>query len=309
MEPLKPSAQPVELESLVTTFLTELLHTNHAVATQKAYQGDLLKFCQFCRCQATPEFFKPQTVRTFLANFAQLSPASRARKEAALASFFGWAYKRELITTNPLLRLERVKLDPPAARGLERQQVEAILAAIPVQRLRDRLLFRLLFETGLRVGEALTLYVEDLDLSPDDEHLVVCGKGGRRRTVLLDAPSLVVQLHQYLKRTGYKHGALFRAEKNYRGGPLRYQSVRQLWVRYAAKAGISCTLHQLRHSHATELINQGVSLGTIRKRLGHKNLQTTLRYAEQADDTADNELRAWRRRQTADQNLARAKKR
>jgi integrase/recombinase XerD len=54
-------------------------------------------------------------------------------------------------------------------------------------------------------------------------------------------------------------------------------------------------LHQLRHSHATELINGGVSLPTIRKRLGHKNLQTTLRYAEQSDQTADAELRKWQR--------------
>jgi hypothetical protein len=54
---------------------------------------------------------------------------------------------------------------------------------------------------------------------------------------------------------------------------------------------------QLRHSHATELVNGGVSLATIRRRLGHKNLQTTLRYAEQSDATADAEMRAWRRKQ------------
>jgi site-specific recombinase XerD len=51
----------------------------------------------------------------------------------------------------------------------------------------------------------------------------------------------------------------------------------------------------LRHSHATELVNDGVSLATIRKRLGHKNIQTTLHYAEQSDETADAEMRIWRR--------------
>ena len=61
---------------------------------------------------------------------------------------------------------------------------------------------------------------------------------------------------------------------------------------------ITATLHQLRHTHATELVNDGVSLATIRKRLGHKNLQTTLRYAEQTDATADAELRSWRRHKT-----------
>lgn len=80
-------------------------------------------------------------------------------------------------------------------------------------------------------------------------------------------------------------------------GVLRYQSVQERWAGYCAKAGIECTLHQLRHTHATELVNDGVSLTTIRKRLGHKNLQTTLRYAEQSDAVADAELRAWRRRQ------------
>jgi len=85
-------------------------------------------------------------------------------------------------------------------------------------------------------------------------------------------------------------------EKNGRGGPLRYQSVHEHWVRYSAAAGVDATLHQLRHTHATELVKAGVSLATIRKRLGHRNLQTTLRYAEQSDAVADAEVRAWRRR-------------
>ncbi len=154
-----------------------------------------------------------------------------------------------------------------------------------------------LAETGLRVSEALGLYVEDLDLTPDDEHLRVKGKGGRHRTLLLDDPALVRQLRMYLRKSGYRHGPLFRAAKNGTGGPLAYQSVQERWAGYCATVGVACTLHQLRHTHATELVNDGVSLATIRKRLGHKNLQTTLRYAEQSDAAADAELRA-RRRQT-----------
>jgi integrase len=194
--------------------------------------------------------------------------------------------------------VERVKPDAPRVLGLKRSQIERILAVIPLSQPRDRLLFRLLFETGLRIGEALGLYVEDLDLTPDDEHLSVVGKGNTRRTVLLDDARLVKELRGYLTRTGYRHGPLFRAQKNGRGGPLRYQSVQRRWHRYCATVDVVCTLHQLRHSHATELLNDGVSLATIRKRLGHKNLQTTLRYAEQSDATADAEVRAWRRRRT-----------
>lgn len=113
--------------------------------------------------------------------------------------------------------------------------------------------------------------------------------------MLLDDPRLVRQLRAYLKQTGYRHGPLFRAEKNGRRGPLRDQSVQQRWAPYGAQADVRCTLHQLRHTHASEFVNGGVSLATIRKRLGHKHLQTTLRYAELADATADAEVRAWHR--------------
>ncbi len=54
-------------------------------------------------------------------------------------------------------------------------------------------------------------------------------------------------------------------------------------------------MHQLRHAHATELVNDGVSLAAIRKRLGYKDLKTTLRYTEQSDTVADDEIRRWRR--------------
>ena len=174
-------------------------------------------------------------------------------------------------------RLDRVHLDPPAPRGLRAGEVAAILAAIPAHRRRDQLLFRLIAELGLRVGEALTLQVEDVDLARDDEHLSVLGKGGRRRTVLIDGDGLVVQLRAYLRHTGHRHGPLFRAEKNGRGVSLRYQSPHEHWIRSCSAAGVDATLHQLRHTHATELVNAGVSLATIRKRLGHRNLQTTLR--------------------------------
>jgi len=64
---------------------------------------------------------------------------------------------------------------------------------------------------------------------------------------------------------------------------------------HCAAAGVDASVHQLRHTHATELVNAGVSRATIRKRLGQLNLQTTLRYAEQSDAVADAELRTWRR--------------
>ena len=282
------------LEPLVVLFLADLAHANHSPQTCRAYATDLAQFCAFH--QGPVQMITAEVLRTFFGRHAHLRPATRARKQAAIARFLTWTQQQELLDNNPMRKIDRVKLDPPQPRGMERDQIERILKAIPTRCLRDRLFFQLLLETGLRVSEGLSLYVEDLDLSLDNEHLTIVGKGGKRRTILIDDPRLVQQLRAYLKRMGYKHGPLFRAEKNGRGGPLRYQSMQERWDHYCTQAGVACTLHQLRHSHATELINGGVSLPTIRKRLGHKNLQTTLRYAEQADSTADAEIRTWRRK-------------
>ncbi len=121
------------------------------------------------------------------------------------------------------------------------------------------------------------------------------GKGGRTRTVLLDEDRLVATLRRYLSATGYRSGPLFRAEKNHNGGPLRYASAHARWAQYCHAASVAATMHQLRHSHATAMVDGGVSPATIRKRLGHANPQTVLRYADQSDITADTELRGWRR--------------
>ncbi|MBV9140174.1 MAG: site-specific integrase [Pseudonocardiales bacterium] len=133
------------------------------------------------------------------------------------------------------------------------RHIDAVLRAIPPHKDRDRLLFTLLSTTGMRIGEALAIDVDGLDLTHDDEHVTALAKGGRRCTILLDDPTLVCLLRRYLKARGYRHGPLFRAEKNYVGGPLRYASAQQLWAKYCTKAHVDASIHQLRHAHATEL--------------------------------------------------------
>jgi site-specific recombinase XerD len=275
-------------------FLLDLKNANKSAHTIQAYRSDLRAFSQH-----SPDLVSDiitQHLREFFSSQSHLKPTTRARRQASLASFFDWAYRNELIQSNPMQRIDRVKVEYALQRTPNREQIEAIFKHIPQDKLRDRLLFRLLFETGIRIGEALSLYIEDLDFTQDDEQMTITGKGQHRRTILLDDPRLVVLMKNYIQQQGYQRGALFRAHKNYQGGAIRYQSARELWAKYCEKAGVKCTLHQLRHAHATELVNDGVSLATIRKRLGHKNFQTTLRYAQQSDDTANTEIRAWRRK-------------
>jgi site-specific recombinase XerD len=282
------------LQECVDRFLADMNRANHSPHTQRAYRTDLAQFAAFAPV-CLPEV-STDALRAFGQSIESLAPATRARKQASVASFLSWACRQDLLPANPMDRIERVRREPPLPRGVGRQSVERILGVIDSSELRDRLLFRLIFETGLRISEALGVHIEDLDLATDNERLTLTGKGGKQRTILLDDPRLLRQLRSYLMKMGYRHGPLFRAQKNGRGGPLRYQSVQERWAGYCERVGVECTLHQLRHTHATELVNGGVSLATIRKRLGHRNLQTTLRYAEQSDAAADAEVRAWRRR-------------
>lgn len=282
------------LPDLVTAFLTDLATAQRSVHTQRAYASELRRFALVHPGPIAT--VTPDVLRAFFASYGHLKPASHARMQATLMRFFTWAEQHDQITHNPMTRIERVRVEVPPPRPKTRREVEAIFAAIPKDQLRDRLMFGLMLELGLRVNEVLTLGIDDLSLERDNERITVLGKGGKRRTLLLDDPKLVKRLATYLQQTGYRHGYLFRATKNGDGGPLRYQTIQERWAHYCAAAGITCTLHQLRHSHATELVTDGVSLATVRKRLGHANIQTTLRYAEQADATSDAEIRTWRRK-------------
>jgi integrase/recombinase XerD len=122
------------------------------------------------------------------------------------------------------------------------------------------------------------------------------GKGGSVRTVLLDDRGYVALLKLYLARAGYTAGPLFRASINGRGGPLSYDAAHHRWQSYCAQAGVEIDIHQLRHAHATELINAGVSIEAVRRRLGHASTETTQLYALLDDKVADAEIRAARRR-------------
>ncbi|MDQ2806409.1 MAG: tyrosine-type recombinase/integrase, partial [Chloroflexota bacterium] len=258
-------------------FLLDLAQAQRSLHTRRAYASDLAQFAATSPGPLTG--ITPTLLRAFFLTLETRQPTTRARQQATLASFFAWAYRQDLLAHNPMTQIQRVQPAVPLPRAIARPQVEAICAAIPRADQRDRVLFRLLVETGLRIGEALGLEVGAVDRTRDDEHLRVLGQGGRWRTVLLDARDLVRQIRRYRQYTGYRHGPLFRAVKNGGAAGLRYQSVQERWAGYCAAAGGRCSLHQLRHTHATELVNDGISLATIRKRLGHQRMETTLRYA------------------------------
>lgn len=168
---------------------------------------------------------------------------------------------------------------------LTRQEIEALLAACSkgATGTRNRALVGLLWRSGLRVSEALALKPSDVG---ERSVRVLHGKGDKARLVGLDATAKAL-LDLWLserKALGLK-GPLFCTLK---GEPVKTAYVRALFKRLAADAGIDKRVHPhgLRHTHAFELINEGVPLNAISAQLGHSNLLTTQRYVNHLNPAA-----------------------
>ena len=283
--------EPPTLRQLLDDFLDDLANAGRSRHTLVNYRCDLRRLLD-----ATPgglHAIDTVHLRRFFLALAGKAPATRARIQSSVNAFLTWCFRHDLIAANPMQKLERVSVPEPLPRPVEQRAIRKILDAIPRANLRDRLLFTLIAETGCRVAEALGIYAEDLLLTPDDEQIVIRGKGGRSRTVMLyAAPESLKLLRRFLRTTRITSGALFRGDPA-RGGssrPIHYRTAHKAWNRYCAKARVQANIHALRHSFATRLINEGVSLGVVRKLLGHRNMQTTLRYAHVSDATVKREL-------------------
>jgi len=286
-----PAPRATPLQGLLDDFLTDLENAGRSRHTIVNYRCDLRRLVEFAP-EGLPAL-NPARLRLYFSSLAGKSAPTRARAQASANAFLSWCYKHDLIPANPMQKLDRVKVPEYRPRPVEARVIRRVLDAIPRHSLRDRLLFTLIAETGLRVAEALGAYYEDLILTPDDEQLVVRGKGGRSRTVMLyAAPATLKLLHRYLREARISSGALFRGDPA-RGGssrPIHYRTAQHAWLAYCERAGVRAGIHALRHSFATRLLNEGVSLAVVRKLLGHRNMQTTLRYAEVTDATVKREL-------------------
>jgi len=285
------------LEPLRDDFLADLQNAGRSPHTITNYRCDLNRLTHTAPGGLAD--ITTASLRRLFTSLADKAPATRARIQASVNAFLTWCFKHDLIPANPMQKLDRVRVPEAIPRGLDPAVIRKVLGAIPRRNLRDRLLFTLVAETGLRISEALGVYVEDLVLTPDDEQIVVRGKGGRTRTVMLYAAPLSLKLlRRHLREARITSGALFRGDPA-RGGsnrPIHYRTAHHAWTRYCRRARVEANIHALRHSFATRLVNEGVSLGVVRKLLGHRNMQTTLRYAQVSDATVKRELMAHHRR-------------
>lgn len=283
------------MQALVQDFLEHLaLERNLARLTIRAYRGDLERFLRFLVGEylgvelesLRPQQVEPAAVKAFLASMTRegLSRKSRARALSAVKGLFRFACTRGVLTTNPAQGVRAPKQEKTLPRHLRPGEVENLLESpdtFDVLQRRDRAIVELLYATGLRVGELVSLDWDDLDLRA--RVLRVLGKGGKERMVPFGKPATDALLAWQADWAGLASQGTEGGDPvflNHRGGRLSDRSVRRIVDRHTQTAGLPPGVHPhtLRHTFATHMLEEGADLRTIQELLGHASLSTTQKY-------------------------------
>ncbi len=214
--------------------------------------------------------------------------ATVARKVAAVKSFFSFLQAEGRLGTNPAESLASPKVGKSLPKPLSPQEIDELLEQ-PTRKTtpeakRDRAMLELMYATGLRVTELVSLDIEDAFMDLPRPYIRLVGKGNRERQVpLLDQPALEVAEYLHWARTRLVGD---RGEKalfvNRRGERLTRQGFWLILKGYAREAGIEgrVTPHTLRHSFATHMLRGGMDIHKVQELLGHANISTTQVYTQ-----------------------------
>ncbi len=214
-------------------------------------------------------------------------PSSSARLLSSLKRFYQFALRQGRLQTDPTINIEAPKLTRRLPYSLTESDVENLLATPDVETplgLRDRAMLELLYATGLRVSELVTL--KDAQISQDMGVVRILGKGRKERLVPVGEEALewvrryVLEARPQLLQAS-RGDALFLTTRSH---SMTRQGFWYLIKRYAQIAGISQPLspHTLRHAFATHLLNHGADLRVVQLLLGHADISTTQIYTHVA---------------------------
>lgn len=259
--------------------------------TLAAYRRDVSRLIQFVRTLGVSTWGEVTTpvARRYVAHLdRRYARAAVARQLSALRTLFRYLYREGKVSRNPFTLVSAPKQPRRLPKFLTPAEITAVLGAPDPQTplgLRDRALLEVLYATGLRVGELVTLPLRDV--VPSDE-LRVLGKGRRERIVLMGGAAREA-LRRYIATArpalvrGRDPGMLF---LNARGGSLTDRGVRFIVDRHirAAAFGRRISPHVLRHTFATHLLDGGADLRSVQELLGHANLATTQIYTHVSRD-------------------------
>jgi integrase/recombinase XerD len=261
--------------------------------THFAYQNDLAQMTAFFEAEAKENTLVPswanidrQAIMRFLLHLQEkrYAATTRARKLAAARSFFKFLTSEGIIKEDPTHNLESLSVGRSLPKPISITQVRALLEqpmkSNAPEAKRDFAMLQLLYASGMRVSELMSLNIEDVNIV--DGEVKCFGKGNKERIIPIhEQASKAIDEYardarQRLLRNKNEH-ALF---LNRRGERLTRQGFWQILKQYAHAAGITVpvTPHTLRHSFATHMLSGGADLRAVQELLGHANISTTQIY-------------------------------
>ncbi len=278
----------------VNSFLNYLaVEKGFAVNTIDAYRNDLYQMADFTEQGANQRGVVPlwtnfsrQEMLSYLLNLKERNYAAttQARKVAAAKSFFGFMLAEGKIKGNPTENIDSPKVGRPLPDAISFSQVRRLIDQPAKQSApeakRDRAMLELLYASGMRVSELVSLNLGDVNTS--DNYVRCFGKGNKERLVPI-YPQAAQVVEEYVTQVRPRfvrsdaEQALF---LNQRGDRLTRQGLWQILKAYAKEAGLDkqVTPHTLRHSFATHMLSGGADLRSVQELLGHANISTTQIY-------------------------------
>ncbi|HWJ76578.1 MAG TPA: tyrosine recombinase XerC [Niallia sp.] len=288
-----------QLNSRLYMFIEYLqIEKNYSPYTIEFYSQDIKQFFHFMEGQVINklEDVNPSDVRIYLTNLfsESLARKSIARRISSLRSFYRFLVREKVVENNPFSAISIPKLEkrlPDFFYEEELQQLFSSLDSSSPLSLRNRALLELLYATGIRVGECVSIQLSDLDFSVST--VLIKGKGKKERYVPFGSFAHTA-LEAYIKDGRKKlmkdhspHSYLF---VNYRGGRLTDNGVRDILNKMmdASSSQGKIHPHKLRHSFATHMLANGADMRTVQELLGHAFLSSTQIYTHVTNEYLKN---------------------
>lgn len=272
------------------TFIDHLwLEDGLSKNTLESYRADLSQFHTWLHSQEKHLLHAQQAdIQLYLAiKFPSSKPRSISRLIASMRRFYRYALRESLIKTDPTLQIESPKLPRSLPKSLNEQEVTDLLNAPDINQsigLRDRAMLELLYASGLRVSELVTVKVNEV--STQDGVVRVTGKGSKTRLVPMgqEAASWIDKYLKYARSEILQKKLCDALFVTNRADMMTRQAFWYLIKRYALIAGINKPMspHVLRHAFATHLLNHGADLRVVQMLLGHSDISTTQIYTHVA---------------------------
>jgi len=262
-------------------YLKEKRLSKNTVLAYKADLDEIERFLQHPLIEATEN-----EIRLYMQTHLHLKASTMRRRHIALRRFFITAERNNFIEDNPILNIDPPKQSKQIPKYMSQREIEFmfnILRDDSLLELRNTAIIKLLYYTGIRIGELQQLNVTDIYW--DTFHLRIKGKGNKERLVPLSS-AVVGILDAWIKARSsikeVKTPALFvTLGKEKHGERIEYGHLRRIVKHILKKAGLhNYSPHKLRHTFATQLLSRGAPLEQISKLLGHTRLDTTLIYAQ-----------------------------